>query len=150
MVSLQRIYQHLKGNQLTQLAFESVVHMGEETRDAKRAVPRAVFWSVATNVALGLVMIITFGVSRWLGPLEHQLQPSHNARLMPGVTDMHAFYRHPLGFFEPDCDHPSEHHRIHEGYHRYDIWNCHSWHFWKHGGVIVCISFDMGVGAGRR
>lgn len=37
--------------------------MGEETRDAKRAVPRAVFWSVATNIALGLVMIITFGVS---------------------------------------------------------------------------------------
>ena len=44
-------------------AFESVIHMGEETRDAKRAVPRAVFWSVATNVVLGLVMIITFGVS---------------------------------------------------------------------------------------
>lgn len=47
-------------------AFESVVHMGEETRDAKRAVPRAVFWSVATNIALGLVMIITFGVSSYL------------------------------------------------------------------------------------
>lgn len=40
--------------------------MGEETRDAKRAVPRAVFWSVATNIALGLVMIITFGVSYYL------------------------------------------------------------------------------------
>lgn len=43
-------------------AFESVIHMGEETRDAKRAVPRAVFWSVVTNAALGLVMIITTGV----------------------------------------------------------------------------------------
>lgn len=44
------------------VAFESVIHMGEETRNAKRAVPRAVFWSVATNIALGLVMIITFGI----------------------------------------------------------------------------------------
>lgn len=36
--------------------------MGEETRDAKRAVPKAVFWAVVTNATLGLVMIITTGV----------------------------------------------------------------------------------------
>lgn len=45
-------------------AFESVIHMGEETRDAKRAVPRAVFWSVVTNATLGLIMMITVGVRR--------------------------------------------------------------------------------------
>lgn len=40
--------------------------MGEETRDAKKAVPRAVFWAVVTNATLGLIMIITTGVRRIL------------------------------------------------------------------------------------
>jgi amino acid transporter len=44
-------------------AFESVVHMGEETRNAKSAVPFALFWSTVTNVAMGLIMIMTFAVS---------------------------------------------------------------------------------------
>lgn len=44
-------------------AFESVVHMGEETRNAKSAVPFALFWSTVTNVVLGLIMILTFAVS---------------------------------------------------------------------------------------
>lgn len=44
-------------------AFESVIHMGEETRNAKQAVPKAVFWSLVTNAFLGLIMIITVGVS---------------------------------------------------------------------------------------
>lgn len=36
--------------------------MGEETRNAKRTVPKAVFWAVVTNATLGLIMIITFGI----------------------------------------------------------------------------------------
>ncbi|KAH8204505.1 hypothetical protein TruAng_001279 [Truncatella angustata] len=44
------------------ISFESVVHMGEETRDAKKSVPRAVFWSVVSNSVLGLIMLITFGI----------------------------------------------------------------------------------------
>jgi choline transport protein len=36
--------------------------MGEETKSPKVAVPRALFWSIATNAVLGLIMIITFGV----------------------------------------------------------------------------------------
>lgn len=38
--------------------------MGEETRNAKRAVPTAMFWAIFTNGILGLIMIITFAV--WL------------------------------------------------------------------------------------
>lgn len=36
--------------------------MGEETKNPKAAVPRALFWSIATNALLGLIMTITFGV----------------------------------------------------------------------------------------
>ena len=44
-------------------AFESVVHMGEETRNAKSSVPFALFWSTVTNIVLGLIMMMTFAVS---------------------------------------------------------------------------------------
>ncbi|KAM0814827.1 putative Amino acid/polyamine transporter I [Seiridium cardinale] len=44
------------------ISFEGVIHMGEETQRPRKSVPRAVFWSVAMNSALGLVMIITFGI----------------------------------------------------------------------------------------
>lgn len=37
--------------------------MGEETRNAKSAVPFALFWSTVTNIGLGLIMIMTFAVS---------------------------------------------------------------------------------------
>lgn len=37
--------------------------MGEETRNPKKAVPRALFWSLVFNSILGLIMTITFGVS---------------------------------------------------------------------------------------
>ncbi|KAG8162111.1 hypothetical protein KVR01_007876 [Diaporthe batatas] len=43
-------------------SFESVIHMGEETRNAKRAVPTAMFWAIFTNGLLGLIMIITFAI----------------------------------------------------------------------------------------
>ncbi|KAI4600597.1 hypothetical protein KJ359_000956 [Pestalotiopsis sp. 9143b] len=45
------------------ISFESVIHMGEETKNPKAAVPRALFWSIATNAFLGLIMTITFGIS---------------------------------------------------------------------------------------
>ncbi|KAK7756439.1 hypothetical protein SLS62_001665 [Diatrype stigma] len=38
--------------------FDSVVHMSEETRRAKSAVPRAMFWSILLNGVLGLVMVV--------------------------------------------------------------------------------------------
>lgn len=44
------------------ISFESVVHMGEETRNAKSAVPFALFWSTATNIVMGLIMIMTFAM----------------------------------------------------------------------------------------
>ncbi|KAF3011479.1 hypothetical protein E8E14_006118 [Neopestalotiopsis sp. 37M] len=44
------------------ISFESIIHMGEETKNPKVAVPRALFWSIATNAVLGLIMIITFGI----------------------------------------------------------------------------------------
>ncbi|KAG6360752.1 hypothetical protein INS49_011818 [Diaporthe citri] len=44
------------------ISFESVVHMGEETRNAKSAVPFALFWSTVTNIGMGLIMIITFAM----------------------------------------------------------------------------------------
>ncbi|KAJ0107334.1 hypothetical protein J7T55_015800 [Diaporthe amygdali] len=44
------------------ISFESVVHMGEETQNAKSAVPFALFWSTVTNAFMGLVMIITFAM----------------------------------------------------------------------------------------
>lgn len=45
------------------LAFESVIHMGEETRNAKMAVPRSVFWALMGNITLGFIMLVTFIVS---------------------------------------------------------------------------------------
>ncbi|KAF3767606.1 hypothetical protein M406DRAFT_40378 [Cryphonectria parasitica EP155] len=44
------------------LCFEGIIHLGEETRNAKTVVPKAMFWSMIFNVSLGLIMIITFGI----------------------------------------------------------------------------------------
>lgn len=46
------------------IGFESVIHMGEETKDSKRAVPKAMFYSVCTSGVLGFVMLITLVVSK--------------------------------------------------------------------------------------
>ncbi|TLS30109.1 hypothetical protein PpBr36_03848 [Pyricularia pennisetigena] len=43
------------------IAFESIVHLGEETRNPKRAVPSSMFWGFLAKVAMAFVMIITFG-----------------------------------------------------------------------------------------
>ncbi|EEU37109.1 uncharacterized protein NECHADRAFT_52275 [Fusarium vanettenii 77-13-4] len=37
--------------------FDSAIHMSEETRKAKSAVPRAMFWSIFMNGVLGFVMV---------------------------------------------------------------------------------------------
>lgn len=37
--------------------------MGEETKDPKRTVPIAMFWSIAANVLMGLFSLITWLVS---------------------------------------------------------------------------------------
>ncbi|KAH6648505.1 amino acid/polyamine transporter I [Truncatella angustata] len=44
------------------LSFESIIHMGEESRNPKQAVPRAVLWSLLLNACLGVVMMVTFGL----------------------------------------------------------------------------------------
>lgn len=38
--------------------FEAVIHMGEETKDAKKIVPRSLFWSLVANGGLGFVMLV--------------------------------------------------------------------------------------------
>lgn len=53
--------------------------MGEETKNARRAVPQAMFWSIVTNGVLGLIMIVTYIVSAsqdvtlWTGLIDHLL-----------------------------------------------------------------------------
>ncbi|KAI6351600.1 hypothetical protein MCOR25_009833 [Pyricularia grisea] len=43
------------------IAFESTVHLGEETRNPKRAVPSSMFWGFVANAVMAFIMIITFG-----------------------------------------------------------------------------------------
>ncbi|KAH6661271.1 amino acid permease [Truncatella angustata] len=40
------------------IGFEAIIHMGEETKNAKTIVPRSLFWSMAANAALGFVMLV--------------------------------------------------------------------------------------------
>ncbi|ORY55242.1 uncharacterized protein BCR38DRAFT_462016 [Pseudomassariella vexata] len=42
------------------IGLECVIHMGEETKNARRSVPQAMFWSIAANGALGLIMVFTY------------------------------------------------------------------------------------------
>lgn len=42
---------------LTLIGFDSAIHMSEETRKAKSAVPRAMFWSIFMNGVLGFIMV---------------------------------------------------------------------------------------------
>ncbi|KAI1334037.1 amino acid/polyamine transporter I [Xylariaceae sp. FL0016] len=51
--------------------FDSVIHMSEETRTAKEAVPRAMFWSILTNGVMGLVMVVIAMVA--MGPVDNVL-----------------------------------------------------------------------------
>ncbi|ROW11623.1 hypothetical protein VMCG_01295 [Cytospora schulzeri] len=45
------------------VGFESVIHMAEETREPKKAVPRALFWSIFASGVMALITLITLIVS---------------------------------------------------------------------------------------
>ena len=45
---------------LTSAGFDAMAHLGEETRIARFAIPRAMFWSICMNGALAFVMSIIF------------------------------------------------------------------------------------------
>ncbi|KAK1640784.1 amino acid permease [Colletotrichum phormii] len=51
--------------------FDSAIHMSEETRKAKSAVPRAMFWSIFMNGCLGFVMVCVILVS--MGSIDDAL-----------------------------------------------------------------------------
>ncbi|KAK7955170.1 hypothetical protein PG996_015980 [Apiospora saccharicola] len=40
------------------IGFEAVIHMGEETKNAKKIVPQSLFWSIFAGVAMGFVTLI--------------------------------------------------------------------------------------------
>jgi choline transport protein len=44
--------------QLTSSGFDGALHMSEEVRKAKQAVPRALFWTIALNGVLAYIMVI--------------------------------------------------------------------------------------------
>lgn len=50
------------------IGFDSAIHMSEETKQAKSAVPRAIFWSIFMNSLMGLVYISVFLIA--MGPVE--------------------------------------------------------------------------------
>jgi amino acid transporter len=51
--------------------FDGAVHMSEEVRKAKQAVPRATFWSIALNGVLAYAMVIAILTS--MGPMDEIL-----------------------------------------------------------------------------
>ncbi|EFW18818.1 amino acid permease 2 [Coccidioides immitis H538.4] len=56
------------------VGFDGAVHMSEEVRRAKKAMPRSIFWTVATNGVLAYAIIIVILFT--MGPLENALQSS--------------------------------------------------------------------------
>ncbi|KAH0432229.1 amino acid permease [Colletotrichum camelliae] len=54
--------------------FDSAIHMSEETRKAKSAVPRAMFWSIFMNGCLGFIMVCVILVS--MGSVDDALNAS--------------------------------------------------------------------------
>jgi len=59
---------------LTITGFDSAIHMSEEVRKAKSAVPRAMFWSIFMNGVLGFVMVMVILVA--MGSVEDALASS--------------------------------------------------------------------------
>lgn len=51
--------------------FDSAIHMSEEVRKAKSAVPRAMFWSIFMNGVLGYIMVMVILVA--MGTVEDAL-----------------------------------------------------------------------------
>ncbi|KAF5586352.1 GABA permease [Fusarium pseudocircinatum] len=65
--------------------FDSAIHMSEETRKAKSAVPRAMFWSIFMNGVLGFIMVNVL-ISA-MGSVEDMLeQPSQIQAILLNVT----------------------------------------------------------------
>ncbi|KAH7018492.1 amino acid permease [Microdochium trichocladiopsis] len=65
--------------------FDSVIHMSEETRAAKQAVPRAMFWSIVMNGTMGFVIAVVFLVA--MGTVEDALNaPSIVVGVLMQVT----------------------------------------------------------------
>lgn len=54
--------------------FDGAVHMSEEVRRAKQAIPRSMFWTVATNGVLAYTIIITMLFT--MGPLDKAMNSS--------------------------------------------------------------------------
>ncbi|KAH7040332.1 amino acid/polyamine transporter I [Microdochium trichocladiopsis] len=50
------------------IGFEASIHMGEETKNAKRNAPMAMIYSLITNGCLGLIMVVTYIIC--MPPLE--------------------------------------------------------------------------------
>ncbi|KAK8101952.1 hypothetical protein PG999_012326 [Apiospora kogelbergensis] len=40
------------------IGFEAVIHMGEETKNAKKIVPQSLFWSITAGIAMGFVTLV--------------------------------------------------------------------------------------------
>ncbi|KAI1914087.1 hypothetical protein LOZ12_002996 [Ophidiomyces ophidiicola] len=56
------------------VGFDGAVHMSEEVRRAKKAMPRSIFWTVATNSVLAYAIIIVILFT--MGPLDNALKSS--------------------------------------------------------------------------
>ncbi|KAJ0373386.1 hypothetical protein COL26b_008382 [Colletotrichum chrysophilum] len=56
------------------VCFDSAIHMSEETRKAKSAVPRAMFWSIFMNGCLGFIMVCVILVA--MGSVDDALNAS--------------------------------------------------------------------------
>ncbi|KAH7040331.1 amino acid permease [Microdochium trichocladiopsis] len=57
------------------IGFEASIHMGEETKNAKRAAPLAMIYSLATNGVLGIIMTVTYIIC--MPPLEDVVNASY-------------------------------------------------------------------------
>ncbi|KAK8061669.1 GABA permease [Apiospora phragmitis] len=52
--------------------FDSAIHMSEETKKAKSAVPRAIFWSIFMNGCMAIIQMAVFLIS--MGPVDVAMQ----------------------------------------------------------------------------
>ncbi|KAI0016392.1 amino acid permease [Xylariomycetidae sp. FL0641] len=77
--------------------WDGVIHMSEEARTAKQAVPRAMFWSIFTNGLMGLVMVTLVVLT--LGPVKDIVE-AHNATqvVLKHATNSSAATAAMLGF----------------------------------------------------
>lgn len=70
-------------------SFDSAIHMAEETRQAKLAVPRAMFWSIVMNGVLAFVMVLVILFT--MGTVEDALDSSFPiVTILLGITGSKA------------------------------------------------------------